>query len=256
MCVCVCRSLPSLRDLKVCLSQQALAVSLGSSAILKRLTNLQHLELRYESVDAAEEDCADWASFPGLSRLTIKEVNPDIWRDGEGGLFAALGRVTGLTSLEAYVAVDSAPEGESNVWVCNHLSGLTKLQALQLYLSYGRLAPRDCLALSTLSSLTQLTLQGMDEVVDDMVAVALASNMPRLRHLNLAASHLQTDALIPLLARQKQLISLDVSDCPGFDERMLEVLARMHKDREKKQGPLELGLWQQALDTSTGSESA
>jgi len=241
------------------MDHQALADFPGSSAILKRLTNLQHLELHYENTEAAETDCADWASFPGLSWLSIKEVHPSIWGDGEdvqGGIFAALGRVTGLTSLRAYVAVNSAPAGDSNVRVLHHLSGLTKLQALQLYLGYGRLAPRDCLALSTLSSLTKLTLQRIGEAVDDMVAVSLVSNMPRLRHLDLGGSQLQTDALIPLLAQQKQLTRLEVSDCPGFDERKLAVLERMHKDRQQQQDPLQLGLWQQALETWAPSESA
>jgi len=93
----------------------------------------------------------------------------------------------------------------------------------------------------------------MGKAVDDMVAVSLVSNMPRLRHLDLSAAQLQTDSLIPLLARHKQVTRLVVSRCSGFNERMLGVLERMHKDRQQQQDPLQLGLWQQALDTWTPS---
>jgi len=65
----------------------------------------------------------------------------NVGEDMEGCIFAALSRVTGLTSFRANVAIHHSGDGESDVRVCHHLSGLTKLQALQLYMSSGRLAP-------------------------------------------------------------------------------------------------------------------
>ena len=81
----------------------------------------------------------------------------------------------------------------------------------------GGFSRQDAFHLSALTWLTSLSLSGCP-AVDDAVAVALVSSMPKLQQLALSSCGIKSDAVLPLLRNLRQLRSLTLSDCAGLQD--------------------------------------
>ena len=185
----VCRSLANLRHLTVKLYVSALEEFPDAVQTLAKLQQLDRLDLVYESMDSAYDDCEHWPSWPALSRISISNDDVDVEGEldcrqmQEGILSVMLKLRETLTGLD--FEVWHAGHSCETVSICKHVSGLSKLQRLCLNPFFGEPAAQDCMQLSGLRSLTHLDLCHMGKGVDDAVAAALVGNMPQLRQLAL-----------------------------------------------------------------------
>lgn len=109
-----------------------------------------------------------------------------------------------LTRLELTLSIADDREPE----ICSYLSGLVNLQHLQLWFMEGEPRYQDCLSLCRLKSLTHLSLHRAEQAVGDTVAVALASSLPLLRHLELSWCQISCDTVIPAMAMLQHLTQL------------------------------------------------
>lgn len=114
----------------------------------------------------------------------------------------------GLTRLE--LLLYDSQSAERALSVGTTLSGLTKLKQLTIDMAWqsSKLCHRDCLALTHLRALTSLVLRGVQDAVDDTVAVALACNLTQLRHLDLSGSAMRSDTPMPALASLRHLTQI------------------------------------------------
>ena len=217
-----------MRDLLLVMDGQTLVEFHGVATALQGLTQVTGLHLKYDYIHTANQDFKLWGNFSALVDL---EFNFDLCEDdaesGGWGLDTATDVLAGiraahaLTRLDVVLAVDDTQSAAAPVEVCHYLSGLTKLQSLRIKWDEGHIAARDCMHLSSLRGITNLSLQYMDDAVDDTVAVALVANMPALRQLDLTHCGLRTDAVLPLLAQRPLLTRLELTDNDGISERLL-----------------------------------
>jgi len=198
--------------------QSISSLGLGDLKVRSSFRDLEALELNYYAYPSAEEDCHLWPSLPKITAMQIYELHPEIWVEHEGReqlYLPVLAGLRGLTSLKLMLACQT--DAVSPAGVCEHLSCLQNLQHLELSCVRGRVKDLDCLKLWTLHQLTYLDLFGMRSAVGDTVAVALATNMPRLRHLDLTSCSITSVAALPAIARLQHLTRLVLSEnC--FDE--------------------------------------
>lgn len=180
-----------------------------SVAEIRQLTQLQSLELSCNSVPTAVHDRNEWPKLPKITALRISDEFKEMWDDHRGKeqlYLPMVQQLSGLTRLELRLVCHW--EIDQPVFVCEYLSGLVDLRHLSLYCSGDTPHAEDCLQLWRLSQLTHLTLHGMRLAVDDTVAVALGSNMPQLRHLDLTNCGVETQTALPALAGLRHLTQL------------------------------------------------
>jgi hypothetical protein len=112
-----------------------------------------------------------------------------------------------LTRLQLNLPFEEDREPE----VCTYLSGWVNLQHLHILFCVGEPGYQDCLKLCRLKSLTHLSLVRTEQAVGDTVAVALASSLPLLRHLELSWCRISSDSVIPAMAMLQHLTQLVLS---------------------------------------------
>jgi hypothetical protein len=128
------------------------------------------------------------------------------WQGAEQTYLPVVRELRHLTCLGLTLTLEqNRPEPTE---ICNYLSGLVSLQHLYLLLVGGKPHPNDCLKLCQLSRLTHLDLTNADRAVGDTGAVALASSLPLLRHLDLSMCQISSEIVIPAMARLQYLTQL------------------------------------------------
>lgn len=190
-------------------------LGLGDLRTRSSFRELQSLELHYYAWLCAEEDRHLWPLLPKFTAMQIQDMYPEFWDQHEGReqlYLPVLAGLRGLTRLELVLACESDAPNPADV--CDHLSGLHNLQHLDLSRIRGRGCVRDldCLKLWRLHQLTYLDLCCMEGAVGDTVAVALATNMPRLRFFDLTGCSITSVAALPAIARLQHLTQLVLSE--------------------------------------------
>jgi hypothetical protein len=158
---------------------------------------LQQLALQYDYADHAVESASTWQLLP-LQELQVDSCPSFPPTEADMGVILdGIVAATSLTKLaldawcvadgdEAGGGLDPGPEGIAGhpVGVCSMLAQLTGLRDLCIG-EYSALVPGDALALTALTNLTRLVLDGMDSGVGSAAAVALVKSLTQLQHLNL-----------------------------------------------------------------------
>jgi hypothetical protein len=213
-------------------------------AQLAQLPNLQALTLTYEGdTDCAITAAATAAAWPQLSALHSLSIDCET-SPSRQQMAAILAGIAAATSLEHLSLMgcsvwedailgqdDAANDGDellvqiNPAAVCSSLIGLTKLKHLSLVNS--ALVLHDALALTALTGLTSLNLQGLGPAVTDVVATALACSLRQLRDLDLSGCHLGDVVCLAAIGQLTQLSKLSMREVEGVTEQGLGLLTKM-----------------------------
>jgi Leucine-rich repeat (LRR) protein len=190
---------------------------------LAQLPALQQLGLQYTSCEVAATTVAAWQHLPQLSELSlVGSLQSSVPRMRL--IMAGVAAATSLNKLEVYVYMPMSElragyEGDSSselgVALCSWLSGLPRLQELCLECETP-LAPRDALALTSLTSLTRLALPRARGGVGDTRAAAVAASLSQLQHLDLRQCKLRSVAALAAIGQLKQLTELRLEGNSGI----------------------------------------
>jgi hypothetical protein len=210
-------------------------------AQLSELEALQDLSLSYEvDQDAAITAAVTAAAWPQLSALRSPSVDFErpISSRQMAALLAGLAAATSLEhlTLSRFKVYEDGHEDEDLDWdeldavtlpaaICGSLTGLTRLRHLSLFNSF--LVLDDALALTALTGLTGLNLQGVHAGVTDVVATALACSLRQLRDLNLSACQLGDAVCLAAIGQLTQLTKLTLWAVEGVTERGLSLLTNL-----------------------------
>jgi hypothetical protein len=208
---------------------------------------LKHLGLRYDGeFDAAAANAPAWSQLPQLRELQFNVIEVDTQPTDLQllSIMPGLTACSGLTKLSLngiYAEVvgywHPDPDArDSNVAVCSTLAGLTTLKDLEIrFVDAGDYVPGDAMALTALTGLTRLVLDGRCltcYVVDDLAATALAWNLRQLRHLNLLCCKLGSMACLVMIGQTlTQLTELQLGGNKGITQRGLMQLTKLQKLR-------------------------
>jgi hypothetical protein len=224
------RQLPELKTLRVVYeaSVDSAQQLLHQLAPLKQL---QWISLEYSSFNAAQHAAAAWRGCSALQHLTIygimdedddddDQIPADLLLEPEHVLHVLQG-IGAATSLQALEITGVVPADV--VDVARHLTGLTRLQVLELH-TYNS-SSQDLLHLRALApTLTSLSFRCPQ--VDDLAVVGLSCRLQRLQRLSLLHHSMKSSAALLALSMLSELQELDLRGCPGpFDGHVLMELA-------------------------------
>jgi hypothetical protein len=234
---------------------------------LAQLPSLQHLALWYDLYSygmTAQSRCrphaastaAAWPLLPQLRELLIS-FNTDHLPDERewAAICEGLTATTNLTKLQLdpRMKQDGEPfpewlqeyeKTDSQLVVCACLAALTRLKHLTLGSGEGshlrikrapmKLAPGDALALTALTSLQRLNLDGAGNGVGTAVATALAGSLQQLQHLDLGSCGLQLGnaegmACLEAIGRLTRLTHLGLSYNLGLAQQSLVPLTGLSR---------------------------
>ncbi|KAF6257928.1 hypothetical protein COO60DRAFT_1168827 [Scenedesmus sp. NREL 46B-D3] len=179
---------------------------LAEPQMLHRVACLPRLEqvlLCYSHSSLAARAAPAWQHLPQLKGIDIEgSTSAMLDRSETEEMMQYIGAATTLTSLRlaSGVMLDYYP-------ICQHLRGLQQLRELELSHAEGPSLQRDALNLTALTGLTQLVLAGATGV-NDTCAVAIASWLRQLRHLELRSCGLVSAAALPAIGSLTQLRTL------------------------------------------------
>jgi hypothetical protein len=200
---------------------------------LGQLPALTHLALAYLEADTAAATATAWPQLSQLRELRVEYMD-EADSEEQAAILAAVSKCTGLTKLQLQVEGDIW-HGEEFVGIaaCGKLAGLTGLQDLSIPGSYGALAPGDAQALSTLTGLTRLVLEGAELGVDDVAATALACCLRQLRHLDLSGCEMGEMACLAAIGQLAKLTALRLGShhTAVLTERGLKLLTGLSRLR-------------------------
>jgi hypothetical protein len=190
-CVDSARIADAVSDSPVSLSAQQQLGAVNKALLLRvgTLPNSQSLQLEYLAPKSAADTAAAWPQLPQLD---------DLWMSFRVGypterqmtaILAALAAATSLIKLQLHICVKDdadryARHALQSTAACARLSSLARLKDLTVC-KESVLLPGDALALTALTGLTRLALQGAETCVTDEVAAALARSLTQLQHLDL-----------------------------------------------------------------------
>ena len=198
--------------------------NMGFVGCLARLPSLQHVTCGYsncpEGWKAAVASARTWQKLPQLRELSMYYsgiASPE----QEIAEAAAVGQgLSAATSLTKLTLGGVAPPGN----ICSYVKCLPKLA--ELCIGDGHFSRDDAFLLKGLTQLTSLELY-FCPAVDDAVAVALVSNMPKLQELGLGHCGIKSDALVPVLEELQALRCLSLCGCEGLKDESMQLLARL-----------------------------
>jgi hypothetical protein len=208
-------------------------------ARLAQLPQLQHLSLHYNSASKAAATASAWQQLPALCglRLVLGFDDPSIqeWVGILNGLAAA----TSLTSLDLTAVATTVPvlvePGDEpgaledvTVAACSQLAHLTNLRELTLC-EGSCLVPGDALALTALTGLTCLDLQGVGAGVGDIAATAIAGSCKQLCHLDLRYCGLLSMGCLANVRHLTQLTGLRLEGNSGLTQQGLMQLTGLSR---------------------------
>jgi hypothetical protein len=153
------------------------------------LPNLQRLKLEYVAPKVTAATAAAWPQLPQLDNLWMSFRMGIPTEEQMTTILAAVAAATSLTKLHLQVGAKddhdrfARPRALMHTAACASLSRLTRLKDLTIC-EESVLAPGDALALTALTGLTRLALQGAETGVTDKVVAALARNLTQLQHLD------------------------------------------------------------------------
>jgi hypothetical protein len=150
---------------------------------------------------AAVHAAPTWQHLPALHALYLQQDEASLGPAHSLLLLKGLAAATSLTRLhnQGYLVDESVP-------LCVHLTGLTRLQDMDIHDAY--LASRaDALHLTALTSLTRLEVSGAPGL-DDTAASAVALCLKQLQELRLISCALRSAAALPSIATLTGLTSL------------------------------------------------
>jgi hypothetical protein len=200
---------------------------------LPQLAALQTLSLGYKGLEGVAAAAATWVLLPQLKDLGVVYWLGD-WQPGmqavyEGfmaSIVAGAAAATWLTSLHL-AARGTDRQGHAKpgaISVCGSLTSLAGLRELQL--ADVCLAPGDALALTALTGLTCLVLNGVRDGVGDGAAVGVARSLTQLQQLELRRCSIDLGSSEYLLAvgQLRQLTALLLEGNSGLTQQGLMLL--------------------------------
>jgi hypothetical protein len=220
-------SLPQLQHLRL-----AICSAQGAPLLrLSQLSALQHLALQYFAPSDAAATARTWRQLSCLQELRLDTDTGCNSLQEMQRILKGVKAATNLTKLDltAVLQVDNDAHDMHNEYVertvrhirvaaCASLEGLTRLKELcitpQSHLERG-----DVLALTALTGLTRLVLQGVGSGVGDLAATALACSLRQLQHLDLRDCKLGDMACTAAIAYLTQLTQLQLQ---GVDDQVSE----------------------------------
>jgi hypothetical protein len=200
--------------LEVCFADSSVEEALELVQIAASMPALQHLDMRYVYAIDAVHSAPTWKQLP-LRELSIF-MDPYFPPDEQEmasvlqGLAAAVS-VTKLV-LDAWYAheTDDVDGDGQRLWTaapvaaCATLAQVTGLRDLCITQD-SVLPPGDALALTALTNLTRLVMNGLDAGVGSAAAAALMQSLTQLQHLDLRDCEVDT---AECEMRRKQLVQL------------------------------------------------
>lgn len=242
-------SIASLQQLR-CLRVYGPVLDAHQLQSLVAMSELQQLDLYCQNLEAATATAEVWPQLPMLCDLGLKCCSSEV-QDLEAVCAAAI-YATGITRLAldlrspekfedamhdpaAGAAAAVVPLEYGVVHACEHLTGLVGLQELDINVSgltFGCLADRDALYLSSLTNLTSLYMRGSGGV-DDTVLCALAVKLTELHNLVLYnCNYILTAAPLPALGELTKLHLLYLSPYEAANAEVgLKFLTGLHQLR-------------------------
>jgi hypothetical protein len=197
---------------------------------LAQLPALQHVVLQIQRASVAAGTAPAWTQLTQLQELSVRYASDAPKRQQWTAVSAAVAACNRLTKLvlESSMAADVKPgdeptDFEENVAICARLAGLTRLRDL-CFPEGSQLVPRDALALTALSNLTRLVVDGPNRGVCGLVATALACNLRQLQHLEFNQCYLGSMSCLAAIAQLTQLTELSLEGSKGLTEPGLMLL--------------------------------
>jgi hypothetical protein len=177
---------------------------------LAQLPALQHLALQYHKASVAAAAAAVWPQLLQLQELLLQYDGAPTQQE-MAGILDGLAGCRNLTKLALMAGQQSSAGGGSSqmlaVAACSMLVGLTQLRDLCIH-SKSVLVTEDAQALSVLTGLTRLVLDGIGRGVGDVPATAIACSLKQLRHLDLQNCALGSMHCLAVIGRLTKLTEL------------------------------------------------
>jgi hypothetical protein len=187
---------------------------------LSQLPALQHLTLQYSSPTDAAATAHTWRQLSCLQELSLHTCRSYNSLQEMQRILKGVKAATNLTKLDLTAAVKVAGDADDvhneyievrhiRIAACASLAGLTRLKELCIT-PQSQLERGDALALTTLTGLTRLVLQGVGSGVGDLAATAIACSLKQLQHLDLRDCKLGDMACTAAIAYLTQLTQLQL----------------------------------------------
>uniref|UniRef100_A0A383W1D2 Uncharacterized protein n=1 Tax=Tetradesmus obliquus TaxID=3088 RepID=A0A383W1D2_TETOB len=173
------------------------------------------LQLGWPNEDSLENELGNAvpAALAGLSSLQQLTLAPSyVTCSNPASCLAAVAHLTQLTLLDVNAEF---------VQACSALAGLTGLRDLRITSKDSHLEPGDALALTTLTGLTRLVLDGAGDGVGEEAAAAIARSCRQLRHLDLSWCRLGCGACLAEIGTLTQLTQLRLEGNAGVTRQGL-----------------------------------
>ena len=195
----------------------------GFMECLARLPQLRHVTCGYSHCgrlgwEAAVVSAPTWQKLPLLRELGISYVDSGRAPEQKVAEAAAVGQGLAAATSLTKLAFNKVPAAN----MCCYVRCLPQLADLVIYA--GSFPRDDAFLLKGLTQLTSLKLQYCP-AVDDAVAVALVSNMPRLQQLGLDCCAMKSDAWLPQLEGLHGLRSLCLQQSEWLKDESMPLLA-------------------------------
>ncbi|KAF6263254.1 hypothetical protein COO60DRAFT_486948 [Scenedesmus sp. NREL 46B-D3] len=199
---------------------------------LTQLPALQHISLTYDFINPAAA-AVTWAQLPQLCELSIdgdlEPCSQQQWQATLDGVAAS----THLTKLQLPVNLPVFDgQGDVDVAWCEKLTGLINLRKFCLksgFYSASHLVRGDALALSALTGLTRLVLEGARQGVGSLAATAIAGSCMQLHHLELRDCNLGSMASLANVRHLTQLTELRLEGNSGLTQQGLMLLTGLKR---------------------------